>query len=314
MKIGLMVDAACDLPREYLDAHHIIVLPIRVRIDDSTFVDQRDPESTARFLAQKLGDRSHAAETEALSSDKVCDLFLTRLVGEYDAVICVTIASSRSPIHAQVSNASREVLVRYHAVRKLSGMKGPFRVNVIDSQNLFAGQAIGVVEAARMIAAGEPPRAIRERLQEIALNTYGYMLPRSLFHVRARAAQKGDRSVSWLTATVGTALDIKPILRAYRNETGPVAKLRGFQNGARALFDYAVRCVRSGLMTPTMAVSYGGDLADLEKLPGYDRLVAVCEDNGVELFTSVMSITGMVNVGEGALTLGFAALPHEATF
>lgn len=138
------------------------------------------------------------------------------------------------------------MLVRYHVVRKASGLKGPFRVNVIDSKNLFAAQAIGVVEAVRMIAAGESHRDIRERLEEIAEHTYGYMVPRALYYIRARAALKGDRSVSWLTATIGTVLDVKPILRAYRNETEPVAKMRGFDNGTRALFDYAVRCVRRG--------------------------------------------------------------------
>ncbi len=314
MKIGLMVDAACDLPREYFDEHDIVVVPISVRVHDSSFIDRRDPETTAKFLAQKLGDKSHSAETEPLPSSKVCDLILTRLVGDYDGVICLTIASSRSPIFEEVSIASREVLLRYHAVRKASGRKGPFRVNVIDSKNLFAAQAIGVVEAVRMIDAGEPYRDIRERLEEIAEHTYGYMVPRDLYYIRARATQKGDNSVNWLTATIGTALDVKPILRAYRNETRPVAKMRGFENSARALFDYAVRCVQRGLLTPTMAVSYGGDLAELEKLPGYDRLVAACEENGVEFFQSVMSITGMVNVGEGALIVGFAALPHEATF
>ena len=63
-------------------------------------------------------------------------------------------------------------------------------------------------------------------------------------------------------------------------------------------------------MTPTMCVSYGGELSVLRALPGYTRLVETCAANDVELFESVMSLTGMVNVGKGAIVLGFAAPPH----
>jgi len=63
-----------------------------------------------------------------------------------------------------------------------------------------------------------------------------------------------------------------------------------------------------------MCVSYGGNLSELAKLPGYDGLRQACEEAGVTLLEAPMSITGMVNVGEGAVTLGFAAEEHEADF
>ena len=38
---------------------------------------------------------------------------------------------------------------------------------------------------------------------------------------------------------LGSALDIKPLLRCFRGETGPVGKVRGFEQGAQTLFEYA---------------------------------------------------------------------------
>ena len=35
-----------------------------------------------------------------------------------------------------------------------------------------------------------------------------------------------------------------------------------------------------------------------------------CADRGVEVFESIMSLTGMVNVGSGAVCVGFAAPDH----
>ncbi len=113
---------------------------------------------------------------------------------------------------------------------------------------------------------------------------------------------------------LGSALDIKPLLRCYRGETGPVGKVRGFEQGAEALFGYATQRVRAGLLVPMVCVSYGGDLAVLTHLPGYAELRTACAECSVELMEAPMSITGMVNVGQGAVTLGFAAEEHVAEF
>jgi fatty acid-binding protein DegV len=113
---------------------------------------------------------------------------------------------------------------------------------------------------------------------------------------------------------LGTALDIKPILRAHKGETGPVGKVRGFEHGAQALFDYAARRVQAGLLVPSLSLSYGGDLDDMRNLPGYHALTRVCAEAGVEILESPMGITGMVNVGEGAMTLGLASEEHVAEF
>src|SRR3546814_19601197 len=97
----------------------------------------------------------------------------------------------------------------------------PFALRVIDTQNLFVGQAISTVEVVRMVEAGQQnPNKIRERAELIVQNTYGYMVPRDLHYLRVRGQKKGDRSVGWVGAALGTMLDITPIIRGYRNEIG----------------------------------------------------------------------------------------------
>ena len=65
--------------------------------------------------------------------------------------------------------------------------------------------------------------------------------------------------------------------------------------------------IQAGLMTPTVCLSYGGELDEMRALPGYEALRAACVENNIELFESVMSLTGMVNVGKGAVVVGFAS-------
>ena len=314
MRMGLTMDAACDLPQAFLAEHRITVLPITVKVDGETFMDDRDPAEIQRFINRRLGSRSHSAETEPTTAEEVQQLFLGRLVLEQDCVFCLTITATRSPIHDNVVRASFAVLRGYREVREPAGIPGPFLLRVIDTRNIFAGAAPAIWEAARLIAADEAPATIRERLNHVAQHSYGYMLPRDLYYLRARAKKKNDRSVGLFSAMLGSALDIKPILRCFRGETGPAGKARGFEQGAQQLFDYAAARVRAGLLVPMVCASYGGDLAVLSHLPGYAGLRAACEECGVTLLEAPMSITGMVNVGEGAVTLGFAAEEHEAVF
>ena len=277
-------------------------------------MDDREPAEIQRFIDRRLGSRSHSAETEPCPVEEVQKLFLEKLVMEQDCVFCLTITATRSPINEHVNRASFAILKNYREVRQQAGITGPFMMRVIDTRNIFAGAAPAIFEANRMIQADEPPAAIRERLMHIANNSYGYMLPRDLYYLRARAKKKNDRSVSLFSAVLGSALDIKPLLRCYRGETGPVGKVRGFEQGAEMLFGYAVQRVRAGLLVPMVCVSYGGDLAVLPQLPGYSGLRVACEECGVELMEAPMSITGMVNVGEGAVVLGFAAEEHVVEF
>ncbi|MBS0583047.1 MAG: DegV family protein, partial [Proteobacteria bacterium] len=299
MRFGIVVDSACDLPAEFYVGHGINILPISIHLGEETLVDDRDPALIARYLAEDLGARGAAARTEPYTVEQIRDVFLGRLVLDYDCVFCLTITSTRSPIFEHARKASFAILNSYQAVRKAAGVDGPFLMRVIDSQTLFSGQGVVVYEATRLIDAHSTIGAARERLEFIAQNTYGYMLPRDLYYLRARAQKKGDgsRTVGWFTATLGSALDIKPILRGWRGATGPVGKARGFDAGAKALFAYAQERVSAGLLVPVLCLSYGGDLAEMRALQGYDSLRMTCEEHGVELLESPMSVTGMVNVG-----------------
>lgn len=307
MRIGLVMDSTCDLPRKFFDDNHITILPITVKVDDQTFVDVRDPVSTENYFQSGIGARGHAAETESLSVDAIRELFLGRLVLDYDAVICLTVTSTRSPIHDNATKASFAILNAYRPIRQAAGNDSPFLMRVIDTRSLFAGQGISAIKAVAMLAADAGVSEIPPALRELAMHTYAYVVPRDLNYLRARTRAKGDHSVSLLTAKLGTALDIKPILQCFQGETKPVAKARGFGKGVEQLFTHAAAAVKRGLLVPAVCVSYGGDLDELEALPGYTMLAEVCGNADVALYKSTMSITGMVNLGTRAVSLGYAA-------
>lgn len=307
MRIGLVVDSACDLPLDYLQTNDITVLPITVRIGEAVLADHRDEQATLNFLDTQIAQRGAEAETMPFTVQQIQDLFLQKLVIDYDYVFCMTITRTRSPIFDNAQQASFAILNDYRPVRAAAGHDTPFALRVIDTQNLFSAQGVMAVEAVRLRDAGEGAPKIRARLENLALYTHGYLVPPDLYYIRNRGRKKGDRSVSLFSAALGSALDIKPVLHCNRGETAPVAKIKGFGPAVQKLFDFTVKRIESGLMTPTVCLSYGGELAEMRALPGYDNLRLACAAHNIELFESVMSLTGMVNVGKGALVVGFAA-------
>ena len=300
MRIGLVVDSACDLPGSFIERNRIEILPITVKIGEAVLADHRNEQATLEFLHSHVASRGAEAETMPFSVNQIRDLFLRKLVIDYDYVFCLTITKTRSPIHDNAMQASFVILNDYRPMRSAAG-----------HSSLFAGQAVTAVEAVRMIEAGEGVAKIRARLDNLAINTHAYMVPRDLMYLRSRAKTKGDKSVSLFSATLGSALDIKPVLYCNRGETKPVAKIRGFDTAVRRLFAFASERVTAGLMTPTLCMSYGGELEEMRLLPGYTELIDVCRTHGVEVFESVMSLTGMVNVGKGSMVIAFAAEAHE---
>lgn len=308
MRIGLVVDSPCDLPEQYLQAHQVSILPTTVRMGAAVLADYRDAQATLQFVHTHLGERGWEAESSPFSVEQIRDLFLGKLVIDYDFVFCLTITRTRSQIFDNAQQASFAILNDYKAARATAGNHTPFSLRVIDTQNLFAAQGVIAAEAIRLREVGEGSAKIRARLENLALHTQGFLIPRDLNYMRERTRLRGDRSVSFLAAKLGTAFDIKPILHCNRGETGAAGKVKSFDNAAQKLFEHAVRRVEShGLLTPTVCVSYGGELDELRALPGFETLRQACAANNVELFESLMSLTSMVNIGKGGLALGYAA-------
>ena len=121
MRIGLVVDSACDLPGDYLRRHDITILPITVRIGDEIREDQRDERVTLDFLQSHVAERGAEAETMPFTVDQITELFLRKLVIDYDYVFCMTITRTRSPIYDNALQASYAILNDYRPMRSAAG-------------------------------------------------------------------------------------------------------------------------------------------------------------------------------------------------
>jgi DegV family protein with EDD domain len=307
----MLVDAACDLPPAFLAENPVHVLPVPIRVTDKIVTDTRDPEVTRRFYEQVLATGITDVESLPYTEEQLVALFLDKLVLDFDYVICLAINSERSPIFERTQKSSFQILTQYRDARQAAGMPGPFAMRVFDSRNLFAGQGVQVLELARLIRADTPVTRIFKRLEEIIPQTYGYLVPDDLYYLYSRARKRGDRSVGFMGYTFGNALDIRPITRCLRGETGPVARVRHFSAAAERVFANVTREIERGLLAPFVNLSFGGDPAPLHRLPAYRAMTKAATAHGVEVHWSHLSMAAGVNVGPRALTVGIVAQTHE---
>ncbi len=305
MRIGLVVDSTCDLPKSYITEHNIKLLPISIRVDDDILVDNRESEPALDFYRYHIGDKGHDAESVPFSTEQIKELFLNELVIDFDFVFCETVMRTRSPIYENATKASFGILSGYKQVRKAAGVDGPFSMRVIDSKNLFTGQGVLAAETLRLIQSGMPPNDIRQQIEKLTGMTYAYGVPPDLYYIHSRAKKKGDKSVGWLSATLGSALDIKPVICAHNDDTKPVAKLRGWENGVHAIFRHVTRLIRkNALISPHVCISYAGEPSIIDTLPGFEELTQAAQAHDVVIMKSIMGVTGGVNLGPGTLTVG----------
>lgn len=311
MRVGLIVDSACDLPYEFSRKHGLFILPVTAVIDGETYIDEHNPVRTQEFYQSGLLEKGRQAETQAFTTEQIHDLFLEKIVPQFDVAICETVTRSRSLIFQNASEAMNSVMANHEQARAASGREGKFSMRVIDSKQIFAGQGLLAAHTLRLIDQKLSKNALRNEVERFSDQIYTCIIPRDLHYIRERARRRGDKTVSAVAAFMGKALNITPVIFGQGAEGEPVAKTRSFDMAVEKVMNYATARVEAGLLTPYVSLSCGLTWTEIEELPGLNQLRNACERNGIELLLSQMGITSSIYVGPGSLCLALAAEPHS---
>ena len=309
MKIGVVICSSADLPRSYIQANDLNIMPISLHFEDGEFVDNRDAEATQEFYKKYLANKDMNGETAPFTVNQIKNWFLDELVLKYDRVLVLTMTSSRSPINENAIKASFAILRGYRQKRRDAGIKGSFSLRVIDTKSLFTGEAIIAHETVRLIKEEKLPfDKLRPRIEELTKHTYGFLVPNDLYYLRNVARKKGDKSLGLMKYMLAKSLDIKPIMCAHQGETFAHDKGKGFDETVSKLFDQAKQAVDDGLRVPVVCMSYAGDPNVITSRPDYKSFIKHAEKNDIQSTMSVMSTTAGINLGPGAFSLGYATI------
>jgi DegV family protein with EDD domain len=307
----LITDAACDMPSDWLAANGVIVLPIRIHVDGEQFIDAHNEYETLEFFRKDIASKGFRAQSEPLSAVETRDFVQSTLRKGIDYVIEVAIAASRSKIYLNSLAAAQNLMLLHGRARRNMNIHDPFKMWVVDSETVFAGQGVIIAEAVRQLQAGMAAQKLVQHLDTLRHHVHTLVVPKDLFYLYSRAKAKGDNSVGWLTYNLGKALDIKAVVHAYAGKTEPCMKVRGFDDAVKRVLEIATNKVREGLITPSVCVSYAGDVEEVRNWTPFIALETICTRRGISLHLSTMSMTGGINVGAGAFSVAFACKSLE---
>ena len=211
MKIKILSDSTCDLPRLLLDQHDITLVPLTVVKGDEQFKDGVTITPDDIFAHVAAGGA--LCSTAANSIGEYADLFEQFCPG-YDGVVVITIGSGFSACYQNACLAAED----YPNVR------------VINTNNLSSGQGLVVLKACELAATATDLDQLTDEL-----HTYCDKIESSFVVDKLDYLVKGGRCSS-AAALGANLLNLKPCIDVKDGKMGVSKKYRG--NYAKCLSNY----------------------------------------------------------------------------
>ena len=282
-RIAVLTDTGSDCPADFVAAHDVRVVPLRINYSDgSTYesgVDITTEEVVARFGQE-------VPKTSLPSPERIADELKRAKDDGYTSAVFVAISSGLS--------------ATCDTARMVASTIEDFPVLVIDSLNIGVSAGLVVMEAVRQIEAGMGLADLEHTLALAARNTRVFFAVKELGYLRA-----GGR-ISEAAYRLGSVLNVKPVFTC--DEEGRYAvtkKARGWERALDAEIGLIAKLAEK-YPKCRLAVSCTSACADL-----YDRMERALREkvsNAVEVVKSDISPALLVHTGPNLVGVAIQGL------
>jgi fatty acid-binding protein DegV len=305
LKLGVVIDAACELDQITLEHPALEVVPVKIEVDDQTYLDEKRPEFSSAFNRKYLNIRAaEVSKSVSMTQEEICQFFLNNMAARFDHVFGLFVTSTRSPLFKNAFNAASATINQSVPVRQAAGLKGAMFVEAHDSLNITDGYGVQVLELLRMIDHGATPGMVRQRIPQLADTAYTYLAPSQLDFVATRAKARGDESAGAFAVAAAKLIGLIPIVCAHRGQTTPIARERGVGKAREHIIAVARRELINGLGAPFINASFSGDVSVIEALASWQALKRDANSLGVQVRLKEMSPASSINLGPETLSIG----------
>lgn len=264
----ILTDLSADIDRDLLVHKDIRLVPMSYTLGEEERVCDRPESDEALRTFYNAQRRGEATRTAQVSQQTYFDVF-TPYAKEGVSILYLALSSGLSSTYASSVVVARQVMEKYPGVE----------IVCVDTLGATAGMGLLLEKAALNRDQGMSVRENAAWLEENRLRVCHWFMVDDLMYLR-----RGGR-VSATTAVVGTALNIKPVLKILDDGTlSSFAKKRGTRAAVRHLLDL-----------------YAQSREDAEDEHVY-VLHADCPDNAEQLRQGVMEISPAARVTVCMLT------------
>jgi DegV family protein with EDD domain len=203
--VKIVVDSTADLPPQLAADLNITVIPTRVMLGKENFKDGID--LTHEEFYERLKSDPQIPST-ASPPPLEYELAFRDLLNEAKGVVSIHITAGLSSMYNNALIAAKRV--------------SESQIAVLDSGNVTLAQGLIAIEAAKAANQGATFKEVKEFVQSLIPRVYLLATINGLEFLR-----KGGR-VSTLMASIGTLLNIKPILLVYHGEISVASRVRAW--------------------------------------------------------------------------------------
>lgn len=212
--IKIVSDSTGYIPKEFIKENDIKIVPLHVLYMDKEF-DEGLPGTYDEFFDSFVKTKVFP-KTSQPSLESFVNTF-NKIIDNGDEAIVFTLSSTLSGCFSVANLAKNEC-------------KDPEKISIIDSGScgqVVCGYAMEVVDA---IKAGKSRKEIVEYIEKLKINSQICFVPDSLEYLK-----KGGR-IGKVSATIGSLLQIKPVLTFKNGVLACAKKLFGINKAISELF------------------------------------------------------------------------------
>lgn len=216
-RIGFITDSTCDIPAELIKRWQISVIPAFVNYGGKSYADDGIELDREVYYNQMPTMASHP--TTAAPSPGLAEKIIMQAAENADHLIMLTAPVSLSGI--------------YNAFRLGAINLPPERVTLIDSGTLSMGLGFQVLIGAQTAAETDSIQDILAAISKVRANERVYAVPETMEYLRRSGR------VGWAAASVGSLLQIKPLVEARDGVVANIARVRTFSKAIDKLVELA---------------------------------------------------------------------------
>lgn len=285
MSIKLLTDSCCDLPIHYMDAHAEVLSFVGMPITVGTrhFRDDLGRNESLETFYDALSSGLNAS-TAQITPNEFYEIF-KETANSGDSIIYIGLSSG---ISGTYNNA-----VMAKQLLEEEGLAS--NVYVVDGFAASIGLGLMVMNVVEAIEVGETAETIVQWLENNKYCFHHWFVVDDLHYLK-----RGGRIPPAL-ATVGTALNVKPILTV--DEVGKLVKHSNVRGRKKAIKYLSEKVAASNLKEGIIVIGHGNCYEDAEILKA--KVLEIRPD--AEILISNLSATIACHVGPKMLGIGFVA-------
>ncbi|MCS6836079.1 MAG: DegV family protein [Anaerolineae bacterium] len=212
-RIRIITDSVCDLPSDLVAQHNIVIIPCFVNFDGQSYADDGHELDRSTFY-QRIPQMKDFPKTSA-PPPSLAEKILREALEGYDYGICIHVPSAFS---ATLNNV------------KLGGQTMQDKLTFIDSQTLSMGIGLQALIAAEVAAETGDTNQVLRALEAVQRHQRLYAVLATLDFLRRSGR------VNPLLASIGTLLQLKPVVSAHDSIIEPIARIRTFSKAVDFLY------------------------------------------------------------------------------